>query len=504
MLHLIKEFNFIIACDSYKLNHWKELPEGTTRSYAAIVPRKPSKYATRIVAMGQTYVANFLSAVRITQAMIEEAEIEAHQQGYEFNREDWEIIVNELDGKLPLEVWAVEEGRIIDPQTPLLGIVNTDDRFAWLPTYVETVVQCTVWKMSTVASTCRAARITIEKYMKMTGSNMDMLNYKLHNFGDRGADSPDEAAVIAGIAHAAVFSGSDCTRANGYIKKLFNTDKVYTSSVEATEHSVMCANSDTEKRDDFGAAQMAVCRLHAVVARTKRGIGIPLLSVVIDTFNARRFVYEYMGTLFKKEIEESGGVMVMRPDSGDANVEPALVARDLEATFGATKNAKGYKVLAPCVRIIQGDGIRINTIEGVLKGFTDAGYSMDNLTLGMGAGVTHEGARDDFSFSMKAIAMADENGWRELVKEPITDLGKKSLRGLVRPFEQADGSLKVINCTNNPEDFFIDSPGWRLWSKDGVRVRFQSFDEVQECARTKVSTASKGWSDKVIENFTEA
>jgi nicotinamide phosphoribosyltransferase len=489
MLQLIKPFNFILACDSYKTGHYLELPEGTLRSYAAIVPRKPSKYATKIVAMGQTYVANFLASVRITQEMIEEADIEITQQGYEFNRADWQYMVDELEGKLPLEVWAVEEGRIVKPQTPVLGIVNTHDRFAWLPTYVETVVQCTVWKMSTVASTCRAARIIIAKYMQKTGANMAMLNYKLHNFGDRGADSPDEAAVIAGIAHAALFDGSDCTRANGYIKALFNSTKAYTSSVEATEHSVMCAHSDADKRDDFGAAKMAVKRLHAVVARTKRGIGIPLLSVVIDTYNARRFVREYMGETFREEIKNSGGVMVMRPDSGDATVEPALVAKDVEDTFGATENSAGYKVLAPCTAVIQGDGIRINTIEPVLEGFTGKGYSMDSLTLGMGAGVTHEGARDDFSFSMKAIAMMDANGWRSLVKEPITDLGKKSLRGLVRPFELESGELEVHDCTDNPASFFVDGPGWRLWSKDGERIRFQDFDEVQTRARADTTYA---------------
>lgn len=483
MLQLIKPFNFILAADSYKAGHWKELPKDAKRSYSVIVPRKPSKYATKIVAVGQTYVANFLANVRITMEMIDEAEIEITEQGYEFNREGWEIIVREFDGKLPLAVFAVEEGRIIDPQTPLMGIVNTDDRFAWLPAYVETIVQCSIWKMSTVASICRACRITIAKYMELTGANMDMLNYKLHNFGDRGADSPDEAAVIAGIAHAVMFDGSDCTRANGYIKKLYKTTRAYTSSIEATEHSVMCANSDAANHDDFGAAKMAVERLYDVVERTKRGIGIPLLSVVIDTYDSRRFVRDYMGGAFKEAIQNSGGVMVFRPDSGDPTVEPSLVAKDIESTFGATINAKGYKVLAPCTSVIQGDGLRVDTIEGVIKGWVDAGYSMDSFVLGMGAGVTHHGARDDFSFSMKVIALCDSNGWRRLLKDPITDRNKKSLSGLVRCEENEAGELEVFDCIDNPEDLFRETAGWRLWFKDGERTNFQSFDEVQERAR---------------------
>lgn len=486
MLNLIKDFNFILACDSYKVDHFLELPTGTKFTYVTIVPRKASKYANKIVAMGQTFIADVFSKVRITYEMIDEAEREVNQQGYEFNREGWETIVREFDGKLPIAIYAVEEGRIVDPQTPILGIVNTDDRFAWLPAYVETITQSTVWKMSTVASTCRAARITITKYMEMTGADMSMLNYKLHNFGDRGADSPDEAPVIAGIAHAAIFDGSDCTRANRYIKALYRTEKAYTSSVEATEHSVMCANSDAVNKDDRGAAVMAVNRLKKVVERTKRGIGIPLLSVVIDTYDSRRFVRDYMGTDYKDEIINSGGVMVFRPDSGDPKIEPGMVGKDIEATFGVTVNEKGYKVLHPSTAVIQGDGIRIDTIDGVLNGWVSAGFSMDRFTLGMGSGVTHEGGRDDFSFSMKATATNDGTGWKRLLKEPITDAGKKSLSGLVRCREDANGNLEVFDAIveGSIDSFLTETSGWKLWFKDGERMTVQTFDEVQSRARS--------------------
>jgi len=302
MLEIVKEFNPILACDTYKFDHYAEYPETTKKVYSVIVPRKSSKYSKKIVAAGQNLVAYLLAHIRIEEWMIDEAEIEVNQQGYEFNRMGWEIILKEFDGKLPLAVYGVEEGRVVNPQTPILGIINTDDRFGWLVSYVETWIQEIIWKMSTVASSSRAARSLFKEYMEMTGADMSMLDYKYHNFGDRGADSPDEAAVMAGIAHAIIFSGSDCARANRMIKKLYRTTKAYTSSVVATEHSVMCSHSDSMAKDDFNAAKMAVSRLHEVVARTKRGIGIPLMSVVIDTYDSRRFVREYMGDVFRNEI----------------------------------------------------------------------------------------------------------------------------------------------------------------------------------------------------------
>jgi nicotinamide phosphoribosyltransferase len=484
MLSSIKPFNFIIACDSYKAGHWQQLPKNANRSYVTVVPRKVSKYANEIVAMGQTFLSQFLSTVRITPDMIDEAELEITEQGYEFNRKGWERIVKECDGKLPLAVYGVEEGRVVKPQTPIVGIINTHDGYAWLPAYVETISQSIVWKMSTVASLCRSIKIGIKEFMELTGADMSMLDYKLHNFGDRGADSPNEAPVIAGIAHAALFSGSDCTRANGYIKKLYNTTKAYTSSVEATEHSVMCANSDAATKSDWGAALMSIDRLYAVVERSKRGIGIPLMSVVIDTYDSRRFVRDYIGTQLKDKVINSGGVYVFRPDSGDPTIEPGMVGRDIESTFGVTINDKGYKVLKPYTAVIQGDGNRIDTYRGVIQGWIDAGFSMDNFTLGMGSGITHDNARDDFSFSMKATAIMIGDIWKRLSKDPVTDSGKKSLSGLVRCKEDSDGELVVYDALQNSEFFTFDkeSAGWRCWFRDGFREYRQSFDEVRQRA----------------------
>ena len=485
MFSLIKDFNIILAADAYKFDHCNQLNPETRKSYVVCVPRKPSKYATRIVAMGQSTVSFILSKVRVTMEMIDEAELEINQQGYEFNREGWEIIVKEHGGRLPLQIWGVEEGRVITPQTPVIGIINTDDRLAWLPAYVETWTQEMIWKMSTVASICRVMRITIESYMKFTGSDMSMLDYKVHNFGDRGADSPHESPIMAGIAHAALFNGSDGSRVNGFIKTVYNTDLVATTSVVATEHSVMCSHSDAVTKDDYFAAVMCVNRLEKVVIRSKAGIGIPVMSSVIDTYNSRRFVRSYMGTMLKDRIVNSGGTMVMRPDSGKITVEPVLVAFDLKDTFGYTQNAAGYDVLPGCVRVIQGDGLNVRTFRGPLQAYVDANLSIDNLTLGSGSGITHDGARDDFSFSMKAVASYDGVRWTRLLKSPNTDVMKKSLSGLVRCRENADGELEVYDCLVSGDlyTFTSSTPGWRMWYEDGYMTHRQPWTSVRDNAR---------------------
>lgn len=485
MLEHLKPFNFILAADGYKANHFAETSLDVKQKWTVIVPRKPSKYATEIVAAGTTMLASVFASVRIEEWMIDEAEREITAQGYDFNRQGWTIICRMMDGKLPLRVYGVEEGRVVKPQTPIVGIVNTHDSFGWLSTYVETFSQSLVWKMSTVASICRKVRKTLEHYCEQVGTDKAAVNYMLHNFGDRGADSPHEAAVLAGMAHAMIFDGSDCLRANGYIKTLYNTTKNYTSSIEATEHSVMCEHSDAKNRDDFGAAVMAVERLEACVARSKRGTGLPFMSVVIDTYNAYRFVDNYLGIQLHDRIVNSGGRLICRPDSGNPNEEPGKIGNILSELFGYTVNDQKYKVLNPCVGVIQGDGIRIDTFEDVVLGWINAGFSLDNFCLGMGSGVTHDGARDDFSFSFKAIASRRGDTWEPELKDPITDSGKKSLSGLVRCREDVNGELEVYDALHegNVYSMWTESPGWRLYFEDGWKMYVPTFDEVRDRAR---------------------
>lgn len=483
MLDHLLPFNIITAADGYKCNHWLQTSLDVKQKYTTIVPRKPSKYSNEIVAAGTTMLASVFASVRITEQMINSAERIITPQGYNFNRQGWTIICRMLDGKLPLKVYGVEEGRVVKPQTPIVAITNTHDSFAWLTTYVETFAQSLVWKMSTVASICRKVRKTLEHYCEQTGTDKSKVNYMLHNFGDRGADSPHEAAVLAGIAHAMIFDGSDCIRANPYIQELYRTNKHYTTSIEATEHSVMCEHSDAKNRDDFGAAVMAVDRLEARVQSAKEGIGLAYLSVVIDTYNSYRFTEEYLGTRLKDRIANSGGRMICRPDSGDPNQEPGKIGNILAEKFGYTENTLGYKVLADCVGVIQGDGIRIDTFENVVKGWIDAGFSLDNFCLGMGSGVTHDGARDDFSFSFKAIASRHGDTWEPELKDPITDSGKKSLSGLVRCRENNNGELEVYDALHE-DTMWIESPGWRLYYEDGFTRYIPNFDDVQTRARS--------------------
>lgn len=52
--------------------------------------------------------------------------------------------------------------------------------------------------------------------------------------------------------------------------------------------------------------------------------------------------------------------------------------------FGTTLNTKGYKVLPPYLRLIQGDGISYKTLPGIIEHLKDNKWSIENIAFGSG------------------------------------------------------------------------------------------------------------------------
>jgi len=132
-----------------------------------------------------------------------------------------------------------------------------------------------------------------------------------------------------------------------------------------------------------------------------------------------------------KEHKSKGGLMVLRPDSGDP-VQCMLQAMEAgEKTFGANVNKKGYKVLNS-VNAIQGDGINNNTLKAILDATLAAGYSAQNVCFGMGGGLLQKMNRDTMAFATKlSLVVMNDGSTREVMKKPKTDGGKKSLPGVL-------------------------------------------------------------------------
>jgi nicotinamide phosphoribosyltransferase len=487
MLNTLVEDNFIIACDSYKVGHIAHLPDGILRSHSCIVARKPfvdkvhGIEINEIVVLGPQMVARILASVKITDAMIDEAEIECNEQGYDFPRAKWEEI-RDL-GYLPLAVKAVPEGTILPVGLPIMDVDSTTKGFAWLVAYVETWAQDIVWTMSTIASKVRWVRQQVDTFTENTGTDYEYGEYMIHNFGDRGAGGQDRA-IMAAIAHAVFFSGSDCLRANRYLKKYYKATGPVLSSVDANEHSTVCANSDCENKDDSAAFEMTLKNLERAVERSKRGIGVPVTSNLIDTFDDERYIKEFLIPNVKR-IEEiigdSGGRYVCRPDSGDAIKKPIEVGNWLrtglrERKIYGTINVNDFWTGPAYLGTIQGDGLKMWDFPTIFRLAETNKLAAANFVFGWGGGLTNGSTRDDFSFSMKATAnQMDDGTWVDLQKDPKTDPGKKSLKGRATVALSDSGQLVLAEFGDGADIMErIYKNGW---------VSSYTFDEVRERAR---------------------
>lgn len=489
-----RNVNFILNVDSYKTGHLAMMKQGVVALESNIIARKPSKYTTHVVMFGMQYYLQEYLDMKITKEDVDQAEIETTERGDDFDRTMWDHIVQNLNGKLPLTIRAVPEGTVVPVGNPLVRVFSTDAIAFVVASYIETQLQRAIWFPTTIASTARSIKIFLADTMEKHAGHR-FVDYHLHNFGDRGA-SCYEAAVLAGMSHAVVFSGSDCLSANRAIKDFYHTTKAYLSSVTASEHSATCSNSDADKRDDFNMALKMVrlweAKVNKFIAGGSKGIP-PIVSVVIDTYDAYRFTREFIGTRLKSTIEEiaarcPGAKIVLRPDSGNPLTVPLEIISILMEKFGSTVNAQGYSVLPSFIGVIQGDGINEDSIRDIVHNLEEKKYSIENLVFGMGGKLVHpEKGRDTFSFAMKGAAQQMEDGtWVDLFKDPITDVGKRSLRGRQTTYKcQSTGKIFAERVELQEVNHFIDDMMVDVYI-DGEIMNLTTFDEVRARANAGI------------------
>ena len=403
--------NIILATDSYKVSHWKQYPPSTEKIYSYFESRVKEQ---EIVFFGLQYILKkYLVGSIITKSDIDEAELfyAEHFSNKEiFNRAGWEYIVEEHGGRLPIIIKALKEGSVVQGGTPMFTIENTDPRCYWLTSYLETMLE-QVWYPCTIATRSREMKSILTKHAIKTGS--PDVSFKLHDFGYRGSTS-QESAGIGGAAHLLNFMGTDNLAAISLLKEYYSAS-MSGFSIPAAEHSTI--TSWGKERE-----------LHAYKNMLEQ-FPTGLVAVVSDSYNIFEACSDLWGTALKKQVEERDGVLIIRPDSGDPKTVVVNVLDILGEKFGFTTNKKGYRVLPDYLRVIQGDGIDIESMERILEYMADCGWSIDNIAFGSGGGLLQKVDRDTFKFAYKCSNITIDGIDYPVSKEPITDPGKNSKSG---------------------------------------------------------------------------
>jgi nicotinamide phosphoribosyltransferase len=168
-----------------------------------------------------------------------------------------------------------------------------------------------------------------------------------------------------------------------------------------------------------------------------------LYACVSDSYNIYDACEKLWGTELKKEIENSGGLLVVRPDSGDPTRVVTKVLNILDSKFGSTYNTKGFKVLNH-VRVIQGDGVNEEAIRGILAAALSNGFSATNLAFGMGGALLQKVDRDTQKFAYKCSEITVNGKYIPVFKDPVDDAGKKSKSGRLELIHEG-GQYKTVS-----------------------------------------------------------
>lgn len=425
--------NLLLNTDSYKTSHWVQYPPNTRYISSYIEPRgRKNAEFNDVVFFGlQAFIKQYL-LTPITQQNILDAADMLVAHGVPFNQDGWQAILDKHQGFLPIAIEAIPEGTVLPTKQVVCQVINTDPDFYWLTSYLETALLRAVWYPSTVASLSYACKQAIQAALEKSADSIEALPFKLHDFGARGVSSM-ESAALGGLAHLVNFSGTDTLSALIAASRWYGMDNDMPAfSIPAAEHSTMTSWQRDGETDAY-----------ANMLKQFGGDG-KIVAVVSDSYDLWHAIDNIWGGELKEQVENMGGTLVVRPDSGD----PVKVVREalerLAAKFGTSINQKGYKVLPDCIRVIQGDGIDLTSLGDILDAIMQAGFSAENVTFGMGGGLLQRVNRDTLSWAMKANAADVAGEWRDVYKDPITSKNKRSKRGRLALVADENESFQTI------------------------------------------------------------
>lgn len=409
-------------------------------------------------------------------------------------------------GYLPLEIRALPEGTLSPVQVPMFTIQNTHPDFYWLPNFLESVISAETWKTITTATTFWQYRKLSEKWAAETCDNNDHVAFQNHCFAYRGEAGTHDAAQSE-FGQLINSMGTDTIPAILYARRYYNMKgKFVAGSIPASEHSVATTNigfivgrlqgehpeltldearflaeveflrfyiteifpkgfvSYVADSYDFWAiiTKAAAILKQEIMARDGRVVfrpdsGIPehiIAGYRIEEFETEDGFYNKGSFALKTEVayfkDTDRYVLLSQTDNDDKEItrhEAIGAIQCLWEIFGGEVNSKGYKVLDTHVGLIYGDSITVARAKDIFERLKEKGFASSNIVYGVGSFTTQYTTRDSLGMAVKATGAVIDGQQIMVVKEPKTDLSKKSAKGFLKVVRNMFGQLELIdNC----------------------------------------------------------
>uniref|UniRef100_A0A452QRZ5 Nicotinamide phosphoribosyltransferase n=1 Tax=Ursus americanus TaxID=9643 RepID=A0A452QRZ5_URSAM len=466
-----------------QVTHYKQYPPNTSKVYSYFECREKKTENSKIkkvkyeetVFYGLQYILNkYLKGKVVTKEKIQEAKevYREHFQDDVFNEKGWNYILEKYDGHLPIEIKAVPEGYVIPRGNVLFTVENTDPECYWLTNWIETILVQS-WYPITVATNSREQKKILAKYLLETSGNLNGLEYKLHDFGYRGVSS-QETAGIGASAHLVNFKGTDTVAGIAFVKKYYGTkDPVPGYSVPAAEHSTITAWGKDREKDAFE---------HIVTQFSS--VPVSVVSDSYDIYNACEKIWgEDLRHLILSRSTEAP--LIIRPDSGNPLDTVLKVLDILGKKFPVTENSKGYKLLPPYLRIIQGDGVDINTLQEIVEGMKQKKWSIENIAFGSGGALLQKLTRDLLNCSFKCSYVVTNGLGINVFKDPVADPNKRSKKGRLSLHRTPAGNFVTLEeGKGDLEEYGHDL--LHTVFKNGKVTKSYSFDEIRKNAELNI------------------
>lgn len=434
--------------DSYKPSHFLLYPDDMEYMESYLEARGGEYDSCTL--FGLQYIIHRYLAKPVTLADIEEMKADMEQHGEPFNYEGWLHILHHYHGRLPVTIRAIPEGTIVPVKNAIMIVRSPrDPKCAWITNWLETMLS-RVWYPSTVLIASREIKKVWKHFLDLTSDTPEEIVFKHHDFGSRGVTCREQA-MLGGAAHlAAGFLGSD-TLAGVKTANHYYDCPMAGFSIPATEHSTMTIFGEEHEEETV------IRWVMKTLVERQLPPGIPKLAACVgDSWNIFRFaqmVSNRRGRIHDL-VKNSGGTLVIRPDSGSPVPTLLRILGILEQELGdeVYVNKKGYKVLPAFFRLIWGDGINRRSMREILQAITDAGWSASNLAFGSGGGLLMDFNRDTQKFAFKLCAAIVGGKLRKVSKNPVTDQGKKSKEGRLDLIRVPGGYKTVVLDDGVDED----------------------------------------------------
>lgn len=451
-------------------------------------------------------------------------------------------------GYLPLEIRSIPEGTLSPVQVPLFTIQNTHPDFYWLPNFLESVISAETWKTITTATTFWQYRKLSEKWAAETCDNNLHVPFQNHCFAYRGESGTHDAAQSE-FGQLINSMGTDTIPAILYANRYYNMKgKFVAGSIPASEHSVATTNIGFivgRLQGENPDLTLDEARFLAEVEFLRRYITeiFPkgFVSYVADSYDFWAIITK-AAAILKQDIMARDGRVVFRPDSGipehiiagyyddggdycsfeeayDANAEIGFevvrvngkfyrvkqssgfdvideedevpyheavgAIQCLWDIFGGEVNSKGYKVLDSHVGLIYGDSITVARAKDIFERLMCRGFASSNIVYGVGSFTTQYTTRDSLGMAVKATGAVIDGQQIMVVKEPKTDLGKKSAKGFLKVVRDENGELKLVdNC--QLEDVQSDDNELRRVFYNGKLIVDEDLTTIRERAASQL------------------